>query len=79
LAISREVLGVPGEVVWRLRPLSLPPKRKASRTLQDLAQQESVHLFVDRALVLRQDFALDEMTARPRAYLPATGRYPAGA
>ncbi len=69
LATSREVLGVPGEVVWRVRPLSLPPKGETSPTLQDLAELESVRLFVDRARQVRQDFALDEMTARPLAHI----------
>jgi predicted ATPase len=69
LATSREVLGVPGEVVWRVRPLSPPPKGEASPMLEDLRQSESVRLFIDRARLVRQDFALNQMTARPIAHI----------
>jgi predicted ATPase/DNA-binding CsgD family transcriptional regulator len=45
LATSREPLGVPGEVVWRVPPL---------------AQSEAVRLFGDRAALVRTGFDLDE-------------------
>jgi predicted ATPase len=48
LATSREPLGVPGEVVHRVEPLS---------------ESESVELFVERALEARPAFSLDESNA----------------
>jgi predicted ATPase/class 3 adenylate cyclase len=51
LATSRETLGVPGEVVYRVPSLGLPSGGS------DLASSESVRLFVDRASLIRPDFA----------------------
>lgn len=45
MATSREPLNVPGEVVWHVPPL---------------AEDEAVALFVDRARMVRTEFALDE-------------------
>lgn len=47
LATSREPLGVEGERVYRLGPLSLPPEDASS--LADLADSDAVGLFVERA------------------------------
>src|SRR5262249_40880754 len=58
LATSRAPLGVPGEIAWRVPPLSLPyPDRLPS--LEALAQCEAVRLFVERAARARPGFALD--------------------
>jgi predicted ATPase/class 3 adenylate cyclase len=46
LATSREPLGLPGEVVWRIPPLSLQPAA-------DGAPSEAVRLLLDRAAVAR--------------------------
>jgi len=54
VATSREPLGVPGEVVDRLGPLSLDPQP---------AVPDAVQLFVDRARGARADFALTEENA----------------
>lgn len=48
LATSREPLGVPGETVWRIPPLSLPDPTTLL-ALEDLSRYEAVRLFVDRA------------------------------
>ena len=46
LATSREVLGVRGESVWRVPPLSLPDRQP---TAGGLRRSEAARLFVDRA------------------------------
>lgn len=51
LATSREPLGVAGERVWRLSPLSLP-------TPDGSGQSESVELFQDRAQLVAEDAPL---------------------
>jgi predicted ATPase/DNA-binding SARP family transcriptional activator len=57
LATSREVLGVGGEVVWPVPPLSLP-----SSPLQpeDVSRAEAVRLFVARACAALPSFRLTE-------------------
>ncbi len=61
LTTSREVLAVPGEVVWRVPPLSVPDPRPAGRGLAGLPamlQAEAVQLFVERAAAALPDFSL---------------------
>jgi non-specific serine/threonine protein kinase len=64
LATSREPLGVPGEVLWRVEPLSVPnrqPWRNPSDTQEALniyRQSEAVLLFVDRAKAVAPLFSL---------------------
>jgi predicted ATPase/DNA-binding SARP family transcriptional activator len=57
LATSREALGVPGETVWRVPPLTLPTPPCPSHQDPDLEmvieQSEAVQLFLERA-ALRQ-------------------------
>jgi predicted ATPase/DNA-binding CsgD family transcriptional regulator len=53
VATSREPLRVRGETVWRVQPLSLP-----SRAAEDVAEYESIRLFVDRAAAVRPGFVL---------------------
>jgi non-specific serine/threonine protein kinase len=48
LATSREPLGVPGESVWSVSPLSLPDLDGVS-TIESLTRAEAVRLFMDRA------------------------------
>ncbi|MGE5286862.1 MAG: ATP-binding protein, partial [Micromonosporaceae bacterium] len=55
LATSREPLRLPGETVWRVPPLSLPPP---SALEHELAQHEAVRLFTDRAAAVRPGFSL---------------------
>jgi predicted ATPase/DNA-binding SARP family transcriptional activator/DNA-binding CsgD family transcriptional regulator len=54
LATSREPLGVAGEVVWRVGPLSLPEHGVSSA--EDLMPYDAVRLFSDRASL--PDFTL---------------------
>ena len=61
LVTSREPLGVGGEHVFRLGSLAVPPADLAAP--DRLAAVESVQLFVQRAAMYRQDFALDEANA----------------
>jgi predicted ATPase/DNA-binding SARP family transcriptional activator/DNA-binding CsgD family transcriptional regulator len=63
LATSREPLGVGGEVVWRVAPLSLPATADGGSTVEGLARYEAVRLFVDRARLRLPDFELTEQNA----------------
>ena len=62
LATSREVLEVPGEVVWRLSPLALPEAER-SDAVEELLRSEAVALFVDRATLADPSFRLDQQNA----------------
>jgi len=55
VATSRQALGVEGEQVFGLRPLSLPPPGAG---VAAAAGSEAVALFVQRAAAVRGDFAL---------------------
>jgi len=55
VATSRQALGVGGEQVFELRPLSLPP---AEATLTAAAASDAVSLFAQRAAAARSDFSL---------------------
>jgi predicted ATPase/DNA-binding SARP family transcriptional activator len=55
LATSREVLGLPGELVWRVGPLRLPEQ---GSTVALVAQAPAAQLFVERAIAARPGFAL---------------------
>lgn len=57
LATSRVSLGLQGEQVIEVEPLTVPP---ASSSREDLLRSPSVQLFVDRARLARADFALTE-------------------
>ena len=72
LATSREVLGVPGEVVWPIPPLAVPEPADdgaADDAGQDraapeaLAGYDAVRLFVERAAAADPGFALDTTSA----------------
>jgi predicted ATPase/DNA-binding SARP family transcriptional activator len=56
LATSREPLGVPGEAVYLVPPLEVPPD---SAGAQALARAPAVQLFVDRASAVRAAAAAD--------------------
>jgi predicted ATPase/DNA-binding CsgD family transcriptional regulator len=66
LATSREVLGVPGEVAWRVPPLSFPDPREPLQP-DELLRYEAVRLFVERARLVDPSFALSGATVRPVA------------
>lgn len=59
LATSRAPLGVPGEQVWPVAPLSLPALGDPP-TMERLWQSEAVRLFVARARAVLPSFQLDE-------------------
>lgn len=56
LATSRERLNVEGETVWAVPPMSLPTSDAAAAA----DASDAVQLFVDRARLVRPDFALGE-------------------
>ncbi len=64
LATSRESLGVPGEVIWTIPPLSLPDvqpwrdTKSVQTALPAYGQSEAVQLFVQRAASVLPDFQL---------------------
>ncbi|AGZ40109.1 BTAD domain-containing putative transcriptional regulator [Actinoplanes friuliensis] len=59
LATSREPLGIPGEQLWPVEPLALPP------TETQAASFPAVRLLLDRAVAARPDFTLDARTTGP--------------
>jgi non-specific serine/threonine protein kinase len=60
LATSREPLGVPGEVIFRVPPMSIPPSTDLSP--ESLSTYEAVALFLDRARSAQPGFALTQAT-----------------
>ncbi len=64
LATSREALGVPGEAIWVVPPLSLPEQQPwrdpggADQTVQAYLGSESVQLFVARVAAVFPEFTL---------------------
>jgi predicted ATPase/DNA-binding SARP family transcriptional activator/DNA-binding CsgD family transcriptional regulator len=63
LATSRESLGIQGEVLWQVPPLSLPATTDGESTVEGLSRYEAVRLFVDRARLRLPDFGLTEGNA----------------
>jgi len=61
LATSREPLGIAGEVVHSLPPLSFPDSQEFS--LEQLTKFEAVRLFVERAVSAQPGFALIDQNA----------------
>ncbi len=59
LSTSREMLGVPGETLFAVPPLSLPDPHHLS-SLGNHSNDEASELFVERARAIRSDFALTE-------------------
>lgn len=57
LATSREVLRVPGETVWNVKPLRLPDPHR-DHTLEELRESEAVGLFLDRLRLRQPDLIL---------------------
>jgi predicted ATPase/DNA-binding SARP family transcriptional activator len=55
LATSREVLGLPGEHVWRVRPLAIPDEGSGPAAA---AEAPATRLFVECAIAARPGFAL---------------------
>ncbi len=61
LATSRQPLGVDGERVYRLRPLSLP--KEGADSLGEIRESEAVQLFAERAHAHDSTFVVDEPAA----------------
>lgn len=59
---SRGAVGLDGEMTVPLGPLPLP-QMEATTTLQDLAENPAIDLFVSRARIARHDFQITERTA----------------
>lgn len=66
LATSREPLGVRGEAIWTVPPLSLPDADGAP-TVESLMRTEAVRLFVERARSRLPAFELTEKNAASTA------------
>ena len=62
LLTSRAALGVAGEVLFDVPPLTLPDPRRGS-TVGSLPEYEAVRLFVERVRAVRPDFTLTEENA----------------
>jgi len=62
LATSREAIGLPGEVVWTVPPLSFPEPGRP-RAAESLEAYDAIRLFMERARDRRPGFTLDEATA----------------
>ena len=76
LATSREALGMPGEALFAVPPLSLPDPRRLP-TVEILPSYEAAGLFVERARAVRPGFALTESNAmRWHKCITASTAYP---
>ncbi|MGF1425606.1 BTAD domain-containing putative transcriptional regulator [Kitasatospora sp. LaBMicrA B282] len=62
LATSREPLGVPGEALWPVAPLTVPAP---GSTAQEALAHPAVALFTERAAAACPGFALDHDTVEP--------------
>lgn len=62
LATSRDVLGVGGEIIWRV-PSMATPAEKRRHTLEDLRGVEAVQLLIQRARAARPGFDIDDGNA----------------
>ncbi len=62
LATSRAPLGVSGETDWRVPSLSLPSERQ-TEPVEAVAQSDAVRLFIERAVKVRPNFAVDAANA----------------
>ena len=71
LATSREVLGLPGEQVWRVRPLAIPGEGSGPAVA---AEAPATRLFVERAIAARPGFALgpDNVKTSSRSSVAST-------
>ena len=70
LATSREPLGISGETVWRIPPLSTP-RPSEPMNLEKLKRYEAVNLFVDRAKSVQPSFAISDQNALAVAKITA--------
>jgi predicted ATPase/DNA-binding CsgD family transcriptional regulator len=68
MATSREALGIDGETVWSVPPLSLPCLEEIP-TRESLLQSEAGQLFLERAWAIQPDLLLSEAVARAIAQI----------
>jgi predicted ATPase/DNA-binding CsgD family transcriptional regulator len=62
LTTSREMLGMPGEFLFAVPPLSLPDPRRPP-AVEGLSGYEAVRLFAERARAVKPDFAITGQNA----------------
>lgn len=62
IATSREVLNCAGEISCRVPPLSHPDPN-SNESIEMITKYESVRLFIERALVIKQDFRVTNENA----------------
>jgi predicted ATPase/class 3 adenylate cyclase/DNA-binding CsgD family transcriptional regulator len=62
MATSREPLGIPGELVWRVPSLSLPPAGD-DIGIARLGAYDAVRLFIERAVAVAPSFQVDNDSA----------------
>lgn len=62
LATGREPLGILGETIWRIPPLTSPDAR-GTADIASLAHYEAVQLFVCRATAVKSEFKLTKQNA----------------
>jgi non-specific serine/threonine protein kinase len=60
VATSRETLAIPGETTYQVPSMPLPDPRAG---VDAISRSDAVHLFVERAIVVRPNFKLDEQSA----------------
>jgi transcriptional regulator with XRE-family HTH domain len=66
LATSRERVGVPGEISWRVPSLAIP---EAIASMDHVLESEAVRLFVERAIAVSSGFSLTRQNAASVARL----------
>jgi len=58
------LVGVSGEVRWRVPPLGVPEAAQPSRVVDDVRSSEAASLFLERAQAALPGFSIDDRTAR---------------
>jgi len=66
MATSREALNCKGEKTYRIPPLTMPDPN-SNNTPEQLAQYESIRLFIERALAVNPEFRVNNENARALA------------
>jgi predicted ATPase/class 3 adenylate cyclase len=66
LATSREPLGIVGERVWYIPPLSFPEALKSGE-IKNIQDFDAIQLFINRAAIAKPTFKLHERNALPVA------------
>lgn len=69
IATSREVLRIPGEIVFSVRPLPLPAAASSPGSPRALLRSDAVRLFVERASAINPEFILSQANAAAIAEL----------